>query len=221
MGVPEAGEDQPEVIKPMIKSFARDRDAEAAGVGEVGEPLPPGLILLAEDHLLLRPVNGAPSLYAAPQRAPYVAAEIGMAPGQFLKHADHPYPRRGFQDRHDLGVPIRRKRVRTPPARRRLLLRRRARNGLQPIGGGGREPGLGRRGLRRMRLPIIHVEPHLAVGNVATRQPVDTHPKKNQQVALAGPDRQTARDARPPMGVVLQSGYSLPPNHPHRRSHPD
>jgi hypothetical protein len=33
----EAGEDEPEVIEPMIERFASDGDAETAGVGEVGQ----------------------------------------------------------------------------------------------------------------------------------------------------------------------------------------
>ena len=49
MGVLEAGEYQPEVIEPVIEPLARDRNAEAAGVGEVGEPLPSRLMLLTED----------------------------------------------------------------------------------------------------------------------------------------------------------------------------
>ena len=137
MGVLETGEDQSEVIEPVVELFSGDGDAEAAGVGEVGKALPPGLMQLAEDDLLLRPVKAAPRLDAALQRAADIAVEIGMAAAQFLKHADHPNAGRGLEDRHDLGVPIGRQRVGSPPAPRRFFLRRRARIGLKPVSGRG------------------------------------------------------------------------------------
>ena len=135
MGVLETGEDQSEVIEPVVELFSGDGDAEAAGVGEVGKALPPGLMQLAENDLLLRPVKATPRLDAALQGAADVAVEIGMAPTQLLEHADHPNTGRGLEDRHDLGVPIGRQRVGPSPASRPLLLRGRTRIGFKPVSG--------------------------------------------------------------------------------------
>ena len=85
MGMLEAREGQPEVIEPMRQRDAGNRDAEAARVGEVGQAEPAGLVLLAEDHVLLRPVQRPPGLDAPLQRAPDVAVELGMAPAQFFE----------------------------------------------------------------------------------------------------------------------------------------
>ena len=88
MGVLETGEDQSEVIEPVVELFSGDGDAEAAGVGEVGKALPPGLMQLAEDDLLLRPVKAAPRLDAALQRATDIRVQVRVPPPQLGQHAD-------------------------------------------------------------------------------------------------------------------------------------
>ena len=57
MGMLEARERQPEVVEPVLERDARDRDAELARVGEVGQAKTAGLVLLAEDDILLGPVQ--------------------------------------------------------------------------------------------------------------------------------------------------------------------
>jgi hypothetical protein len=52
-----AREREPEVVEPMFKCLLGDRDPERARVGEVGEATPARLVLLAEDHVLLRAVE--------------------------------------------------------------------------------------------------------------------------------------------------------------------
>jgi hypothetical protein len=106
VSVLEAGEDEPEVIEAMIERLAGDGDAERAGVGEVGQPEPAGLVRLAEDHLLLWPMERPPGEDPSLQRAADIGVEVGMTPAQLLKHADHPDARRSLQDRRDLGVPV-------------------------------------------------------------------------------------------------------------------
>ena len=86
VSVLEAGEDEPEVIEPMIKRLPGDGDAETAGVGEVRQPQPARLMLLAEDHVLLRSVKPPPGQDAPLQRAADVGMEVGMTPAQFLEH---------------------------------------------------------------------------------------------------------------------------------------
>ena len=60
VGMLEARERQPEVVEPMIERHTGDRDAEPARVGEVGQAEAAGLVLLAEDDVLLRAVQRAP-----------------------------------------------------------------------------------------------------------------------------------------------------------------
>ena len=90
----------------MIEKLAGDGDAETAGVGEVGQSEPAGLVRLAEDHVLLGPVERPPGQDASLQRAANVGIEVGMAPAQLLEHADHPDARRSLQNRRDLGIPV-------------------------------------------------------------------------------------------------------------------
>ena len=90
MGMFEAGERQPEVIEPMIERDAGDGDAERARVGEVGQAETAGLMLLAEDHILLGPCERPPGPHAPFQRAADVGIEVGMTPAQLLEHARSP-----------------------------------------------------------------------------------------------------------------------------------
>ena len=117
----EAGEDEPEVIEPVIEPLPGDGDAETAGVGKVGQSQPAGLMRLAEDHVLLGPVERPPGQDASLQRAADVGIEVGMAPAQLLEHSDHPDAGRGLEDRRELGVPVRLERIRPPPAPRLRL----------------------------------------------------------------------------------------------------
>src|SRR3954451_4996398 len=56
------------------------------------------------------------------------------------------------------------------PTRGAFILRRKSRILLDAIGGGGAEPGLGRRDDRRFSLSEPHIQPHLAIGDVAAGQ---------------------------------------------------
>jgi len=120
----EAGEREPEVVEPVSEGSTSDRDPERARVGEVGEAKPAGLVLLAEDYVLLRPIERSPRADAPLQRAADVHVEIGMPPAQLIQNADHADARRCHQDRHDLAVPVRRQWIGPSPASRILLLRR-------------------------------------------------------------------------------------------------
>jgi hypothetical protein len=55
-----AREGEPEVIEQMIERPAADGHREAVGVGEVGEGLLPGRMLLAEDQVPFRSLGGPP-----------------------------------------------------------------------------------------------------------------------------------------------------------------
>ena len=56
----EARVGEPEVIESMIEPRAGDGDAEVGHVGEIRQPHPARLMDLAEDHLLVRAMQGPP-----------------------------------------------------------------------------------------------------------------------------------------------------------------
>ena len=105
MGMLEARECQPEVVEPMPQHDAGNRDAERARVGEVGQAKTARLVLLAEDHILLRAGQRSPTPHAPFQRAPDAGADLGMAPPDLFEHRNGPDARGRLQDRHNLAVP--------------------------------------------------------------------------------------------------------------------
>ena len=112
-----------------------------------------------------------------------------MTPAQFLEHADHADAGRGLQDRHDLGLPVRLERVRPSPASRLRLDRGQTWVGLDPIRAGSRKPRLRRGGLGGKCSSVIHVKPHLVVGDVDARQAVDSPSYRDESTACAGRSR--------------------------------
>jgi hypothetical protein len=84
-----------------------------------------------------------------------------------VENGDRPQARNAFEQGHHLAVPNRGQRL--APARRSLL-RREPEVLLNAIGGGGTEPGLGRSNTRRLGLAETHLQPHLAVDDVAAGQ---------------------------------------------------
>src|SRR6516165_711711 len=107
----------------MHENDTCDGDAKGAGVGEVGQATSAGLVLLTEDHILLRPGQCSPRAHTPFQRAPDAGADLRMAPPYLVEHRDRPNPGSRLQDRHDLAVPNLSQWVRSPSASRRLLLR--------------------------------------------------------------------------------------------------
>ena len=67
------------MIQHVIQRLPRHGHAERAHAGEVGQALPARLVLLAEDHLLLRAVLGAPDADPPLQGAPHPRVELEMA----------------------------------------------------------------------------------------------------------------------------------------------
>ena len=108
---------------------------------------------------------------------------------------------------------------------RLLLLRRQPRIAFDPIAGGGAEPGLRRSDGRTMVLTGLHVQPHLAVGDVSARQALILLVTKNQMLRLTTPN---ARTRQSPLGKTRRRGRLTtvglrPPfvSQPRRHSHPD
>ena len=218
VGMLEAGEREAEVVEPVIERLPGERDAQLARVGEVGQCHAAGLVLLAEDHVLLGTMQRAPRIDATLQRAADVRVQPGMPTAQLVEHADHPDAGSYLQDRDDLGVPVGLQRIGSAPLAWRLPLRRQSRIVLDPISGRGGEPRLGRSGLGRECLSGTHVQPHLVVVDVEAGQVVILLvAETNQQLGTNHPTARRASKNAPPVGTVLRSGYALPSSRPHRR----
>ena len=196
MGVFPAREGQPEVIEPVIERHAGDADAVIAHVGKIGQPEPARRMLLPEDDVLLGAVQRPPGADAPLQRAPDAGADLGMAPPDLVENGDRPQARGALQQRHHLAIPNSDKRVLPPTIARRFLLRRKSAVLLDAIGTGGAEPGLRRGDDRRLGLTETHVQPHLAIGDVATGQGAVPHRREEPASYPAGRDRQPTRPLR-------------------------
>jgi hypothetical protein len=190
MGMLEARECQPEVVEPVAEPLTRDRDAERAHVGEVGQAHPPRRMLLAEDHISVGTVERPPSGDAALQCSAHARGDPEIATANLLEDRHRAKAGCGLQHRHDLAVPHLGKRVRPAASTRLLLLRRQPRIGFDPIGGGGAEPGLRGGDGGDVALTGLHVQPRLAVGDVSARQ-VLILPDEESDAAPNRSDRQT------------------------------
>ena len=78
-------------------------------------------MFLAEDDLLLRPMQRPPRPDAAFKGAADAVLDIGMTTTQLLEDADGAHARRGLQDRDDLQLPPGLQQI-GPPPRSRILL---------------------------------------------------------------------------------------------------
>src|SRR5438309_6600160 len=207
-----AREGQAEVIEPVIQRHTGDADGVIAHVGEIGKPQPARRMLLPEDDVLLGPVQRPPGADAPLQRAADTGANLGMAAPDLVENGDRPQARNAVEQRYHLAVPNRGQWIPPSAATRRSLLRREPEILLHAIGAGGAEPGLGRGDARRLGLADSHVQPHLAVGDVAPGQAVVPHRREEPASYPAGRDRQPTRPfaaLRRSPDSRLQSGYAL------------
>ena len=148
--VPLMGEARPgetEVIEHVIQRLPGDSHAKRPHAGEVRQALPARLMLLAEDHLPLGAVLGAPDADPPLQGLPHTLAQLGMAAQQLLEHADRADAGTVLENRHDVRLEDIGQRVRPLPATRLALPGRQRRIGGQPVAGGPAEARLGGRNL--------------------------------------------------------------------------
>src|SRR5580693_3222633 len=212
MSVLPAREGQAEVIEPMIQRHPGDADAVIAHVGEIGKPQPARGMLLPEDDVLLGPVQRPPGTDAPLQRAANTGADLGMAAPDLVEKGGRSQPQNALEQRHHLAVPNRRQRILPPAPARRSLLRREPQVVLKAIGSGSAEPGLCCGNRRRVGLAETHVQPRLAIGDVAPGQAVVPHRREEPASYPAGRDRQKTRPLAGPRRSPdsrLQSGYAL------------
>jgi hypothetical protein len=110
MAVLEAGEGEPEVVEPMVERLTGNGNAEVVHAevvhdGEIRQAKPSRLMPLAEDHVLLRPMDGPPGADPTLEGATYAGTEIGMTAQHLLELGDRTEGRRRLQHRHELLVP--------------------------------------------------------------------------------------------------------------------
>ena len=115
VGMGEARPGKAEVVEHVIQRLTGDGHAKRPHAGEVGQALPPRLVLLAEDHLLLRAVLRTPEADPPLQGAPHARIQLGMAAHQLLEHADRADARAVLKNRYDDGIEDIGQRVRPPP----------------------------------------------------------------------------------------------------------
>src|SRR5882762_3678615 len=169
-------------------------------------------MLLSEDDVLLGAVQRPPGTDAPLQRAADTSADLGMAAPDLIKNGDRPQPRNALEQRHHLAVPNRGQRILPPAPARRSLLRRELEVLLKAIGSGSAEPGLCRGNRRRVGLAETHVQPRLAIGDVAPGQAAVPHRREEPASYPAGRDRQKTRPLAGPRRSPdsrLPSGYAL------------
>src|SRR5262245_7964082 len=112
---------QAEVIEQVIERLAGNVNAEIHA-GEVGQAQPPGHLLLAEDHVLLRAIVRLPHADAPLQCSAHVAIEVGMSSDDLVKDGDRPYSRCLLEQRHDLALPQLSERIGPAPTAWNVLL---------------------------------------------------------------------------------------------------
>ena len=181
------------MVEPVIQWRTGDADAVIAHIGEIGQPQPTRRMLLPEDDVLLGSVQRPPAADAPLQRAADAAADLGMTAADLVENGDRPQTRNALEQGHHLAVPNRGQWIPPPAPARRSLLRREPEVLLKAIGGGGAEPGLGRGNARRLGLAETHIQPHLAVGDVAPGQDAVPHRREELASYPTGHDRQPTR----------------------------
>jgi hypothetical protein len=159
----------------MVQHLAGDADAEIAHVGEIGQPQPARRVLLPEDDVPIDAMQRPPGADAPLQGTPDAGADLGMTAADLIEDGDRPQAGSALEQRHHLAVPNLAQRIRPPPAARCLFLRREAEISLEAVARGGREPGPGSGNGWCLGVAETHVQPHLAIGDVAAGQGAVPH----------------------------------------------
>jgi hypothetical protein len=174
-----AGERQPEVVEQVRERRAVDRHRQARRVSEVRQRA--RRMLLTEDQLLFRSLGRTPVCDPPLQRAQHtVGKPARMLPLQRLQNGGAAQMRDRPQQRNDLLRPDSCERVRTGPlAPGADSLAGQNRVAFQPPRRPFTEPRFRRRNrLRGAQSTLLHVPPHLAVG--------DRHSWHQPSPAIAG-----------------------------------
>ena len=179
-------------------------------------------MVLAEDHLPLRPVQAMPGAHPPFERAAQpVPIAVRMATLHLLEQGDRPQTGPALQQRQDVALPNPVQRIRdlTAPLPAGVLLRRQAWIALDPTPGPLADPRLGGGDKLRVLTAKPHVNSHLLVRDVssghervlvANRDPNPARTRRDQQAGAMSPRRRS--------GQALRSGYTRPSARPDRPS---
>jgi hypothetical protein len=221
LGVLPAAAGQDEVVEPMRQGLAGDGHAEAGGVGEVGQALPAGRMLLAEDHLPGRAVQGAPGAHPALQGAPQsVPIALGVASLHLLQQGDGPQAWVGLQEREDVALPDPGQGVgdRAAGPGPGLGSGRRSLAALDAAGGALAEAGLGGGEALGVVASELHVELHLLACDVSSGHLGSSSGSSSWRARSRScpntPQPQAGAVARAAGRVSLRPGYARPPADP-------
>jgi hypothetical protein len=127
-------------------------------------------MLLPKEDIPIGAVERPPAPDAPLQGAPDTGVNLGMAASDLVKNSDRSQARHALKEGHDLALPNRRQRILPSAPARCFLLRREPWVLLNAISGSCAEPGLGRGNARRLSVVQTHIQPHLAIGDVAAGQ---------------------------------------------------
>jgi hypothetical protein len=212
MGVLKPAIGQPEVVEAMIERRSGNADTQLTHVGEVGKAGLAGFVGLAEDDLLLLAMNGPPGADPALQGAADSSPDFRVATQHLLEDRDRPHVGRRLQHRHHFRLKYAGQGIRPATAADSLLLRWKAGILLDAIGGRRAERRLGGGHGRGIGLTVLHIEPHLVIGNVSAGQASDSSWRKNHlhnQPAAITRRRGPSRIAPSP-GLVTPVGLRPP-----------
>ena len=95
------------MIEPVIERHTADADAKRAHVGEIGEALASGWMLLGENHLPLRAVQPLPQADTLLQDATNARRKTRVPTEHLTQDDDRAQGGFGLQHRHDLRLPDR------------------------------------------------------------------------------------------------------------------
>ena len=116
MGMLPAGISQAEVEEAVIERLSGNGHSGIGHVGEVRQAHPAGLMLLPEDDVLVRTVDGPPGPDPALQRPADLLTQVRVPPAHLGEHGNRAQTWSGFEHRHHLAVPDPGQRIRTAPA---------------------------------------------------------------------------------------------------------
>src|SRR5215813_431041 len=206
---------QGEMIQPVVEWLAGDADAEIAHVGEVGEPLLSGDVVLAEDDLtvsaVLGPPGADPALQTTAQPVPVV---LGAATLHLLEQGDRPQARLGLEHRADLGVPEPGEGIRCRAWPRIGGLRWRPAIRLDAAGSTLAEAGLGRSNALGMVVAKLHEYSHLLACDVSSGHFGPRLGRRGTDLARTRRGPQTRAQARVTGRAGLRLGHTHPPASP-------
>jgi hypothetical protein len=139
-------------------------------------------VRLAEDHLPLLAVNGPPGPDAPLERAANTFGQFRMTPQHLIVNGNRTDAGGSREERNNLGLKDMLKRIGATPVARRLVLGWKPRFLLDAVSRRPTDRRLGGGDLNGVLLSVLHKEPRLMIGYMATRHKDDSPFQKTTNV---------------------------------------